>query len=100
VERTYTRTSRALANAALLVLLWVFWQFAEGQPMPVFVVFLLVIAPGIVFYGYFLSSQLCSRCREPVFDLSRHYILWRLAALAAPLHVPIRCPHCGAGTSW
>ena len=98
--RIYTRKSRALANVFVFVLVWLVFMFANNQTTSTIVIVMLFVAPGIICYGYFLSSQVCVRCGNSIFDLSGTYVLWRIVALFAPLHVPFKCPHYGAATNW
>ena len=99
-EMIYTRRTRALANAAVLGAIFLVWRLVAGQPAIVIVGALLVLAPGIVYYGHFLASQMCSNCREPIFHLPSDYLSLQVAALFAPLHIPRKCPNCGRVTSW
>ena len=85
----------------LLVGSYIAFQFLDGQPIWVMVlVMLFVIAPGFIYYGYFLSSQFCRHCGEPIFTLPDHYPVMRFVAFAFPFHVPKRCPTCGKAAKW
>src|SRR4030067_1549940 len=98
MNRVYTRGARALANAMLIVGAYITAQFLYGQAAWVFVVVaLFVIAPGFIYYGYFLSSQHCSNCGEQIFRFRDLYPVIKLVALVLPFHVPKRCPHCEIG---
>jgi hypothetical protein len=94
----YTRKSRVIANVALLALLGLVLRFAIDQTFSVIVFLMLLIALGIVYYGYFLASQTCGKCRESIVDLSS--VPWHVAYFFAPFHVPLRCPHCRTVTKW
>jgi hypothetical protein len=101
MERTYTRTSRAAANVLLLVFLGVIYFNARGGGFSVALIALVVAAPAIVYYGYFIASQRCAKCRESVVvPYSSYDPVMGFFAVVTPFRVPLRCPHCDAQTPW
>ncbi|WP_298924699.1 hypothetical protein [uncultured Ramlibacter sp.] len=100
MNRVYTRSARAFANGLLVLLLFAVVWIARNESALGTVLVLVLASPGIICYGHFLSSQLCGRCRESIFDLSSDGPFWRLTALATPFQIPMRCPHCQAATKW
>jgi hypothetical protein len=60
---------------------------------------LAIAAPAIVYYGFFIASQHCLRCKESiVVPPSSYYPVAVFFAVVTPLRVPFSCPHCGAPT--
>lgn len=101
VTRTYTRRARIAANLLLLVFLALLYCNARGGGLAVAVLALAVSGPAVVYYGYFIASQLCVRCGQSiVVPWSSYQPEMALFAVATPLRVPLQCPHCNTKTPW
>jgi hypothetical protein len=95
--RTYTRASRAAANLLLLAFLAVLLWNARNAGLGTTLIALAIAAAGIVYYGFFIASQHCPKCKESVVvPWSSYYALF--FAVVMPFRVPFYCPHCAALT--
>lgn len=101
MTRTYTRAARATANVLLLAFLGMLYASARGSGLVGALIALLIAAPALVCYGYYVASQHCARCRESIFGGDDpHGVLGEYIAFITPLRVPLQCPHCRALTPW
>ena len=101
MKRIYTRRSRAAANVLLLVFLGLLYLNANDGGLGAAWVALAAAGPAIFYYGYFIASQHCTNCRESmVLPYSSAEPGMTLFALATPLRIPLKCPHCNAVTPW
>ena len=99
--RTYTRTSRAAANLLLLLFVALVYVVGRDSDLAAALIALVIAGAAIFYYGYFISSQHCAVCSESiVVPYSSYEPTMVFLALVAPFRVPLRCPHCGASTSW
>lgn len=101
MRRTYTRTSRAAANVALLAFLGMLYFNTRDGGLAVALLALAAAGPAIFYYGYFIASQRCENCREPIVGpYSSYEPVMNFFAVVTPFRVPLRCPNCDAMTPW
>ena len=98
--RVYRRSARLTANLMVVsVALLAVWL---GRDLSTDLALLLavLVAVCVIYYGYFISSQSCSRCGEP-FTSVAYGGLWLWATMLFVFcHVPKRCESCGNDAKW
>lgn len=96
----YRRSSRLIANVAVVGVSLLAISLSRDQSSAWALCLAVVVAGCVIHYGYFISSQSCSRCGEPFANIPYAGISAWVSLLFVFCIVPRHCESCGNDAEW